>query len=101
MGSPPRAGLKKPRWKARSRATRRSVIAMTGVPRIKMMLVAYCAQTKSGSRNQVRPGARIVWMVTTKFKPVRMEENPLMKMPMAAGGTAEVGEPRRGGGENG
>ncbi len=35
------------------------------------------------------PGARMVWMVTTKFKPVRMEENPLIKMPMTAGVTAE------------
>jgi hypothetical protein len=30
------------------------------------------------------PGARIVWMVTRKFKPVRIDENPLMNTPMAA-----------------
>ena len=34
-------------------------------------------------RNQVRPGARILWIVTMKFSPVRIEENPVMKTPMA------------------
>ena len=38
----------------------------------------------SGSRNQVMPGARNLWMVTMKLSPVRMEEKPAMKMPMAA-----------------
>ena len=38
---------------------------------------------KSGSRNQVIPGARILWMVTTKFKPVRIDENPAMNTPSA------------------
>ena len=55
-----------------------------------MMLVAYCAQTKSGKRNQVMPGARMVCTVTMKFKPVRMEEKPLMKTPRTAGVTAEL-----------
>ena len=36
------------------------------------------------------PGARMVWMVTMKFKPVRMDEKPLMKMPITAGVTAEL-----------
>ena len=27
------------------------------------------------------PGARMRWMVTMKFRPVRMEEKPAMKMP--------------------
>ena len=36
------------------------------------------------------PGARILWIVTMKFRPVRMPENPLMKMPSAAGTTADV-----------
>ncbi len=58
-------------------------MAMTGVPRMKMMLVAYIAQMKSGKRNQVMPGARILWMVTTKFKPVRMDEKPAMNTPRA------------------
>ena len=37
----------------------------------------------SGKRNQVMPSARIVWIVTMKFKPVRIDENPVMKMPTA------------------
>ena len=31
----------------------------------------------------------MVWMVTMKLRPVRIEENPLMKIPMTAGVTAE------------
>ena len=58
-------------------------IAMTGVPRTKIRLVAYMAQMKSGSRNHVMPGARILWIVTIKFSPVRIEEKPAMKTPSA------------------
>ncbi len=72
-----------PRWKRRSAATRSRVIAMTGVPRIWMMPVAYIPQQKSGIRIQPMPGARMVWMVTRKFRPVRIDENPAMKMPTA------------------
>ena len=35
-------------------------------------------------RNQVSPGARILWTVTMKLSPVRIEEKPAMKMPIAA-----------------
>ena len=62
-------------------------MATTGVPRIWMRLVAYIAQRNSGMRNQVMPGARILWMVTTKFRPVRIEENPAMNTPNAAEST--------------
>ena len=31
------------------------------------------------------PGARIRWIVTMKFRPVRIDEKPVMKMPSAAG----------------
>ncbi len=48
-----------------------------------MMLVAYMDHRNSGMRNQVRPGARILWMVTIKFRPVRIEENPVMNTPIA------------------
>jgi hypothetical protein len=48
------------------------------------MLVAYIDQTKSGSRNHVSPGARMRCTVTMKLKPVRMDENPAMKTPVAA-----------------
>ncbi len=34
------------------------------------------AQINSGSRNQVMPGARILWIVTMKFSPVKIEEKP-------------------------
>ena len=59
------------------------MIVITGVPSSMMMLVAYIAQMNSGRRNQVKPGARILWIVTTKFSPVRMDENPRIKMPTA------------------
>ena len=35
------------------------------------------------------PGARIVCTVTRKFRPVRIEEKPVMKTPTTAGATAE------------
>ncbi len=38
---------------------------------------------KSGSRNQVSPGARILWMVTMKFRPVMIDEKPAMNTPAA------------------
>ena len=33
------------------------------------------------------PGARILWIVTRKFRPVRIELNPVMKMPTTASTT--------------
>ena len=72
-------------------------MAMTGVASTMMRLVEYIDQMNSGSRNQVMPGARILWTVTMKFSPVRMELNPAMKMPtmvaidFAAGEGAAVG----------
>jgi len=45
--------------------------------------VAWWAQIKSGRRNQARPGARMVGMVTTELRPVRMEEKPVRKIPSA------------------
>ena len=65
------------------------VIAMTGVPGSARGSSAYSAQTKSGSRNHVIPGARIRWMVTMKFSPVRIDEKPVMKMPMPVSITFE------------
>ena len=40
-----------------------------------------CPNEQAASRNQVIPGARIVWIVTIKFRPVRIDENPLIKIP--------------------
>ena len=45
---------------------------------------------KSGRRNHVIPGARILWMVTMKFSPVRIEEKPLMKIPTTTRATFEL-----------
>ncbi len=59
-------------------------MASTGVPSTMMRLVAYIDQMNSGIRNHVIPGARIVWIVTMKFSPVRIDENPMMKIPIAA-----------------
>ena len=65
--------------------TRRiSATVMTGVARRKIRLVAYMVQTKIGMRNQVMPGARMVWTVTTKLSPVRIDENPTMMTPISA-----------------
>ena len=63
-------------------------MAMTGVPSIIRMAVAYCAQMNNGSRNHVSPGARIMWTVAIKFKPVRIDENPAMNAAIAAQKTA-------------
>ena len=32
-----------------------------------------------------QPGARILWIVTMKFSPVRIDEKPVMKMPDGRG----------------
>src|SRR6476661_7384704 len=89
MGSPPSAGSKNPKCRKRSSMSKTIVIAMTGMARMKMMLVAYRDHRKSGRRNQVKPGARIVWIVTMKLSPVRIEEKPEMKTPIAADMTLE------------
>jgi hypothetical protein len=53
-------GSKMPTPKMRSSATNVSVIASTGVAKTKMRLVEYIDQMKSGIRNQLIPGARIL-----------------------------------------
>ena len=62
----------------------RSDIASTGVASTITRLVAYIAQTNSGSRNQVMPGARSMWVVAMKLTPVAIEENPTTNTPAAA-----------------
>jgi len=74
----------------RSTPTSTIVIAMTGVPSTKIRLVAYVDQRNSGIRNHVIPGARMRWIVTMKLRPVRIDENPVMNMPNAAGTTLVV-----------
>ena len=62
--------------------TRISAMASTGTASRKMKLVAYIVQTKIGSRNQVRPGARSQWTVTMKFRPVKIDEKPAITTPI-------------------
>ena len=62
-------------------------MVMTGVASRKIMLTAYMVHTKIGMRNQVMPGARMVWTVTMKFSPVRMDEKPTMMTPTSASDT--------------
>ena len=76
-----------PRWSSRSAATSSRVMAITGVPSTMTRLVAYMDQMNSGSRNQVRPGARMRWIVTMKLSPVKIVEKPLMKTPRAVATT--------------
>ena len=64
-------------------ATSSSVTVSTGVPRIKIRLVAYSDHTNNGSRNHVSPGARMRWMVTMKLRPVRIDEKPTTSTPTA------------------
>jgi hypothetical protein len=60
IGSPPIAGSKIPMCNSLSSPNKNKVMAITGVPRIKITLVAYIAQMNSGNRNHVNPGARIL-----------------------------------------
>jgi hypothetical protein len=46
------------------------------------------AQTNRGIFIQVMPGARRVWVVTMKFRPVRIDEKPNMKTPNSTGASA-------------
>ena len=43
---------------------------------------------KSGMRNQVIPSGRILWMVTMKLRPVKIDEKPRMKAPSVMATTA-------------
>ena len=56
-------------------------MAKTGVANTCITDVEYMAQRNKGKRFQVMPGARILWMVTIKFTPVKILENPRIKAP--------------------
>ena len=71
-----------PTCRPRSIANSVRVIASTGVASTRITLVAYCAHMKSGNRNQMSPGARNLWMVTMKLRPVRIDEKPTMNTPV-------------------
>ena len=70
------AGLNMPNWNTFSADTSSSTSPSTGVASTWMTEVPYSAHTKSGILNQVMPGARMVWTVTMKFRPVRMLLKP-------------------------
>ena len=48
-------------------------------------------QTNSGIWNQPMPGARSLWIVAMKFRPVKMDEKPRTKAAMVIRPTAAVG----------
>ena len=56
--------------------------AMNGVPSTTSADVVRLAQTSSGIRHSVMPGARIVRIVTTKLSAVKIDEKPANCTPM-------------------
>ena len=62
-------------------------MAITGVPRTIIRLVAYIPHTNNGILNQVIPGALILWIVTMKFRPVNIDEKPAIKAAIPAKST--------------
>jgi hypothetical protein len=54
------------------------VIASTGVASTWMMRGGVHAPDEQRQARQCRPGARSLWIVTMKFRPVRIDENPRM-----------------------
>src|ERR1700731_2015358 len=74
--SPPWAALKKLKPSARSNSTKNCEAAMNGVAITTSSDVAKLAQTSSGSRKKLMPGARIVMIVTRKLSAVMIEEAP-------------------------
>src|SRR5882757_7319238 len=74
--SPPLAALKKLKPSARSSSTKNCDAAMNGVAMTTSSDVAKFAQTSSGSRKKLIPGARIVMIVTRKLSAVMIEDAP-------------------------
>jgi len=54
-------------------------MARIGVASTMTTLVAYMLQQKQRHAEPGHAGQRILWMVTMKFSPVRIELNPLTK----------------------
>src|SRR3984893_13872791 len=61
---------------ARSSSTKNCDAAMNGVAMTTSSDVEKFAQTSSGIRKKLIPGARIVMIVTRKFRAVKIEEKP-------------------------
>ena len=66
----------------RSNITMNCEPAMNGVPSTTSAEVVRLAQTSSGIRDMVMPGARIVMIVTMKLIAVRIDEVPANCTPM-------------------
>src|ERR1700732_2468916 len=73
---PPFAALKKLKPSARSSSTKNCDAAMNGVAITTSSEVAKFAQTSSGMRKKLIPGARMVVIVTRKFSAVMIDEAP-------------------------
>src|SRR3984893_2934203 len=74
--SPPLAALKKLKPSALSSSTKNCDAAMNGVAITTSREVAKLAHTSSGMRKKLIPGARIVMIVTRKFRAVMTDEAP-------------------------
>jgi len=74
---------------SRSAAIRARVIASTGVASNITSDTPYIDHTKRGRRNHVMPVVRMVWIVTMKLSPVRIDEKPTMKTPTTVNITCE------------
>src|ERR687885_2367021 len=74
--SPPVVVLKKCVPSARSKSTKNCDPAMNGVAMTTSSEVVKLAQTSSGMRQNVMPGARIVMIVTRKLSAVAIDDAP-------------------------
>src|SRR5438445_13842165 len=74
--SPPRLDSKKLNPRARSSSVKNCDAAMNGVAITTSSEVEKFAQTSSGIRKKLIPGARIVMIVTRKFRAVAIDEAP-------------------------
>src|SRR6185436_13044610 len=73
---PPPSTSKKLMCITRSNITKNCEPAMNGVARTTSVEVEKFAQTSSGMRQKVMPGARIVTIVTRKFSAVAIDDAP-------------------------
>ena len=79
---PPPSTSKKSVCITRSNITKNCEPAMNGVARTTSVEVEKFAQTRSGMRQNVMPGARMVTIVTRKFSAVMIELAPAHWTPM-------------------
>src|SRR3954468_21404020 len=80
--SPPLAALKKLKPSAQSSRTKNCEAATNGVAMTTSSDVEKFAHTSSGMRQNDMPGARMVMMVTRKFRAVGIDDAPANRTPM-------------------